>query len=1025
MSHKQTCVLSFLFFFVLILSYGASGVTISVINDCGFTVWPGISGSPVLDITGFELAKGKSQTLQIPEVWHGQIWGRTGCTFNASGHLSCKTGECGSGEMGCNGRAATPPVTLAEFEATGFKDYYYNISLINGYNLPMTMEAGGSSLKVLNCTITGCSDGLNQLYCTKTGCVDDLNQRCPIELQLESGGGCKSACQTFGTQEYCCDNSLTLGMCEPTAYTQFFRSACPRSSYVTGFISGVRFCDDVNYTVRFCPFVDTFSTIKLGGQLNYYDQLVSIRGNFTLGFFNSNGFYLGIWYTDDAEARKVWVANPNKPIKSISAGIMSLSIDPNTGNLIITTGGTTLMNITDVQAGPNPNVTATLEDTGNFQLINEIDKRVLWQSFDHPTDVLLPGAFTLSVEPNYKGVRTLMIRRRGKPYWTRSLSNHISFEDLFTLDHRGRQPYYNLTSVYNAEAWYLSYESSYLEFPMWILTPEGRITDDDSFVLWTPEFCYGDDSSNGCVESSFPQCRNLTGVTDNFDEKNGEFDPRTASATDSNSSLSISDCFAKCWNDCSCVGFKSHTIDGTGCDFWSGSKSNSFLVYPIESWSNSRSKYVISSLNLVSSSTGSLNLVSSSTGKKTKRNMTWIWIWTSIGVSIPSIFLCFALPWYMKKRRQTREENQRRKRDEYFLELIASESFKDVHQLESNTRNGKDLLLFSFASIMSATGDFALENKLGQGGFGPVYKGKLSDGREVAIKRLSRTSGQGLVEFKNELILIAKLQHTNLVQVLGCCIHEEEKMLIYEYMPNKSLDFFLFDERRKAELDWPRRFNIIEGIAQGLLYLHKYSRMRVIHRDLKANNILLDENMNPKISDFGMARMVKDNETEAMTNRVVGTYGYMSPEYAMEGTFSMKSDIFSFGVLILEIISGRRNSSFIHLDRTYNLIGYAWELWQQEDALELEDPTFGNTFVVQQFLRTLHVALLCVQESAVDRPTTSDMISMLLNDTISLPAPKRPAFFNGRVESNSTPEESKPNHYSVNGMTITVMEGRR
>ncbi|KAJ0602125.1 putative protein kinase RLK-Pelle-DLSV family [Helianthus annuus] len=516
------------------------------------------------------------------------------------------------------------------------------------------------------------------------------------------------------------------------------------------------------------------------------------------------------------------------------------------------------MNITDVQAGPNPNVTAILEDTGNFRLINEIDKRVLWQSFDHPTNVLLPGmklgfnkttgqnwtltswlskefprsgAFTLSVEVDEEGYHSLMIRRQGQPYWVSSLTFQRSFDDLFALNHPGRQPYYTITSVNSKEETYLSYESSYLEFPMWILTPEGRITDDDSSVFWTPEFCYGDDSSNGCVESSFPQCRNLTVVTYNFDERNGEFDPRTASATDSNSSLSISDCFAKCWNDCSCVGFKSHTINGTGCDFWSG--SNSFLVYPIESsGSNSRSKYVISSLNLVSSST----------------------------------------------------ENQRRKRDEYFLELTASESFTDVHQLESNTRNGKDLLLFSFASIMSATGDFAVENKLGQGGFGPVYKGKLSDGREVAIKRLSRTSGQGLVEFKNELILIAKLQHTNLVQVLGCCIHEEEKMLIYEYMPNKSLDFFLFD--------------------------------------LKANNILLDENMNPKISDFGMARMVKDNETEAMTNRVVGTYGYMSPEYAMEGTFSMKSDIFSFGVLILEIISGRRNSSFIHLDRTYNLIGY-------------------------------------------------------------------------------------------------------
>ncbi|KAJ0594047.1 putative protein kinase RLK-Pelle-DLSV family [Helianthus annuus] len=949
---------------------GTSGATISVINDCGFTVWPGISGihdkpeisrSPALNITGFELAQGKTRTLQTPEEWHGQIWGRTGCTFNESGHLSCKTGDCGSGEMECNGRSATSPVTLAEFKATRFKDYYYDVSLINGYNLPMTMEATGGS------------------------------------LLLEGGGGCQSPCQVSDKLEYCCNSPFS---CKPTPYSRLFNSACPRS-YSAGFFHTYYWCDSANYTVRFCPPSDTFSTIKVGSQLNYYDQLVSIHGNFTLGFFDSDGSYLGIWYTNDAEARKVWVANPNKPIISSSAGIIALSIDPNTGNLIITSEGTTLMNITDVQAGPNPNVTATLEDTGNFRLINEIDKRVLWQSFDHPTNVLLPGmklgfnkttgrnwtltswlskefprsgAFTLSVEVDKEGYHSLMIRRQGQPYWVSSLSFQRSFDDLFALNHPGRQPYYTITSVNSKEETYLSYESSYLEFPLWILTPEGRITDNVDSIYWTPEFCYGDDSSNGCVESSFPQCRNLTVVTDNFEEKNGEFDPRTASATDSNSSLSISDCFAKCWNDCSCMGFKSHTINGTGCDFWSG--SNSFLVYPIESsGSNFRSKYVISSLNLVSSST----------------------------------------------------ENQRRKRDEYFLELTASGSFKDVHQLESNTRNGKDLLLFSFASIMSATGDFALENKLGQGGFGPVYKGKLSDGQEVAIKRLSRTSGQGLVEFKNELIPIAKLQHTNLVRVLGCCIHEEEKMLIYEYMPNKSLDFFLFgmhvcnihmtgllvdfhinnclfltlDERRKAELDWPRRFNIIEGIAQGLLYLHKYSRMRVIHRDLKANNILLDENMNPKISDFGMARMVKDNETEAMTNRVVGTYGYMSPEYAMEGTFSMKSDIFSFGVLILEIISGRRNSSFIHLDRTYNLIGYAWELWQQEDALELEDPTFGNTFVVQQFLRTLHVALLCVQESAVDRPTTSDMISMLLNDTISLPAPKRPAFFNGRVKSNS------------------------
>ncbi|KAG8080260.1 hypothetical protein GUJ93_ZPchr0007g4623 [Zizania palustris] len=252
----------------------------------------------------------------------------------------------------------------------------------------------------------------------------------------------------------------------------------------------------------------------------------------------------------------------------------------------------------------------------------------------------------------------------------------------------------------------------------------------------------------------------------------------------------------------------------------------------------------------------------------------------------------------------------------------SSSKTEEALKLWKIEESSTDFTLYDLDDLATATDNFSEDNKLGRGGFGPVYKGKLPDGAEIAVKRLSAQSGQGLKEFKNEIQLIAKLQHTNLVKLVGCCVQEDEKMLVYEYMPNRSLDVFIFDQQRGPLLDWRKRLHIIEGVAQGLLYLHKHSRVRIIHRDLKASNILLDKDLNPKISDFGMARIFGSNMTEANTNRVVGTYGYMAPEYASEGIFSVKSDVFSFGVLLLEIVSGKRSSGHQHYGEFVNLLGF-------------------------------------------------------------------------------------------------------
>ncbi|ESW12016.1 hypothetical protein PHAVU_008G077600 [Phaseolus vulgaris] len=294
-------------------------------------------------------------------------------------------------------------------------------------------------------------------------------------------------------------------------------------------------------------------------------------------------------------------------------------------------------------------------------------------------------------------------------------------------------------------------------------------------------------------------------------------------------------------------------------------------------------------------------------------------------------------------------------------------------------------LQFNLPIIEAATSNFSQENKTGKGGFGEVYKGILYDGRCIAVKRLSKNSKQGIEEFKNEVLLIAKLQHRNLVAFIGFCLDEQEKILIYEYVPNKSLDYFLFDIKQENVLSWIERHKIIGGIARGILYLHEHSRLKVIHRDLKPSNILLDENMNPKISNFGLVRIIEIDQEEEMA---------MSPEYAMFGQFSEKSDVYSFGVMILEIISGKKNMSSHESHHVADgLLNFVWRNWRDETTLNALDPKLKENYSNVEVMRYIQIGLLCVQENPDVRPTMVTIVSYLSSHTIELPFPQEPTFF--------------------------------
>nr|AAM90695.1 S-locus receptor-like kinase RLK13 [Oryza sativa] len=780
------------------------------------------------------------------------------------------------------------------------------------------------------------------------------------------------------------------------------------------------------------------------------DVLISKGRVFALGFFSptasNQSFFLGIWYHNISESERtyVWVANRDNPITTPSFATLAIS---NSSNLVLSDSGNHTLWTTNVTATGGDGAYAALLDSGNL-VLRLPNGTTIWQSFDHPTDTLLMGMrflvsykaqvamrciawkgpddpstgdFSISGDPSsnlqiflWNGTRPY-IRFIGfgpSSMWSSvfSFSTSLIYETSVSTDDEfyiiyttsDGSPYKRLQLDYTGTLKFLAWNDSASSWTVVVQRPSPTIVCDPYASCGPFGYCDAtaaiprcqcldgfepdgsNSSSRGCRRKQQLRCR---GRDDRFVTMAGMKVPDKFLHV---RNRSFDECAAECSRNCSCTAYAYANLTGADqarCLLWSGELADTGRANIGE--------------NLY------LRLADSTVNKK-KSDI--------LKIELPVItslliLMCICLAWICKSRGIHRSKEIQKKHRLQHL--------KDSSELENDNL---ELPFICLEDIVTATNNFSDHNMLGKGGFGKVYKGVLEGGKEVAVKRLSKGSQQGVEEFRNEVVLIAKLQHRNLVRLISYCIHEDEKLLIYEYLPNKSLDTFLFDAKRKSVLDWTTRFMIIKGIARGLLYLHQDSRLTIIHRDLKASNILLDTNMSPKISDFGMARIFEGNKQQENTTRVVGTYGYMSPEYALEGSFSVKSDTYSFGVLLLELVSGLKISSPHLIMDFQNLITFAWSLWKDGNAMDLVDSSIRESCLLHEVLRCIQIALSCVQDDPTARPLMSSIVFMLENETAALPTPKEPAYLTAMVYGTKDTRENKER--SVNNVSITALEGR-
>uniref|UniRef100_A0A2N9FCP0 non-specific serine/threonine protein kinase n=1 Tax=Fagus sylvatica TaxID=28930 RepID=A0A2N9FCP0_FAGSY len=688
-------------------------------------------------------------------------------------------------------------------------------------------------------------------------------------------------------------------------------------------------------------------------------SLVSKDGSFELGFFNpgsSKNHYLGIWYKKIPVQTVVWVANRLNPIND-SSGLLMIN---STGSVVLMSQNKSVVwsiGLGTQKQAKNPML--QLLDSGNLVLRDGNSGTPLWESFDYPSDTFLPGLkmgwdlrkgtkwhltawkspddpspgdFTYGIEMH--SYPEPVIWKGTKKFYRTGPWNGLRFSGSPDLK---PNPVYDYNFVSTEFEVYYTYtlknESviSRIVLNQTSNTCERYIWIEDSQV-WhrytsvPRDYCdyYGLCGSNGnCISTGSPVCQCLQGFKPKSLEKWSLMDWSQGCVRNKplschkdgfvkfvdiklpdttyswvNESMGLKECSAKCLNNCSCMAYTNSDIrkSGSGCVMWFGDlvdirqfPSGGQELYIRMSGSELEARHV----------------------HKIKKAVAVVAALAAVsGMLLVGFYIC---------------------RSRTNLQVKTERSRSIDYQNNEGQKEDLELPFLDLSTIACATNNFAINNKLGEGGFGSVYKGILDDKQEIAVKRLSKSSGQGVNEFKNE--------------------------------------------------------------------------------------------MHPKISDFGMARTFGGDQSEGSTNRVVGTYGYMAPEYAFDGQFSTKSDVFSFGILLLEIISGKKSRAFCHPDHSHNLIGHAWILWNEDRPLELIDEFLRKSCTVSEVLRCIHLSLLCVQQRPEDRPSISSVIVMLGSES-ALPQPKQPGFFLEKDSNEGHCISSKHESSSTNEITVTLLEAR-